>query len=293
MITTVIKTPGVPKPPKPTVVKPPSQPKPPGPPKPPKVATAGLSLLGASALTKPPKRTATGPGSALLNGARSLTQAPAQAPPVAPQVAPAPAPVPTGTTGTAGTAGNELDAAYYNNVAANNVKVGNSINSINLGIGQQQGALQATLNQLVYQQPRDQLALEERANAGGGLYSSVYNQNLGNLNFKYATNQSNAQTKYNNYYNTAEGRINALLDAQKAYDSAQALASTGRLAAAAASNPAEAAPPAPPQAPTPASPPAPTATMAPKGGGKGGKGKATGVGSALLNLAKNLSKGKK
>jgi hypothetical protein len=169
--------------------------------------------------------------------------------------------------------------------------VGNSINSINLGIGQQQGALQATLNQLAYQQPRDQLALEERANAGGGLYSSVYNQNLGNLNFKYATNQNNAQTKYNNYYNTAEGRINALLDAQKAYDSAQALASTGRLAAAAAANPAEAAPP---QAPTPASPPAPTATMAPsRGGGKGGKGKATGPGSALLNLAKNLSKGKK
>ena len=46
-------------------------------------------------------------------------------------------------------------------------------------------------------------------------------------------------------------------------------------------------------APLPQTPPAPTATMAPKGGGKGGKGKATGVGSALLNLAKNLSKGKK
>lgn len=234
---TVIKTVSAPKPPKAPIPK--GNAKPPVPPKPPAIAGAGKSVLGAPKLSNPSAGYA---GSSVLNLGSQLQKPakPAATAPAAPAgPAPAPAPVPAPSTGgTASTAGNELDSTYYLNVAANDFKVNNAINSINLGISQAKNSLQTTLAQLAYQQPRDQLALEQKANAGGGLYSSVYDQNLGNLNYQYAGRQAAANTKYTNYYDTAQGKISGLKGSQALYDNGQAFNSAQRSTAAAQNNPA-------------------------------------------------------
>ena len=63
-----------------------------------------------------------------------------------------------------------LDASYFGNVAANQFKTNNQINSLNLNSALASQAMQAALAQLAYQQPKDELKLEQNANRGGGLY---------------------------------------------------------------------------------------------------------------------------
>jgi hypothetical protein len=181
-----------------------------------------------------------------------------------------------------------LDSTYYGNVGDFLFKTGNEINADHLKQTNLDTALQNAIGQFNYQQPRDSLALEQRANAGGGLYSSVYDQNLGNLTHSYTDRRTAAQTSHDQQYQSLAAAIAALQGSIPLYEQGQADASGQRATLAAENNPALGAPaPAPaPAAPAPA-PGAPAATQ-----GKG-KGKATGVGSSLLNLAGLLSKGKR
>jgi hypothetical protein len=83
-----------------------------------------------------------------------------------------------------------LDSTYFGNLAANQLKVGGQINTLTATGQNDTTALQSALAALAYQQPRDQLKLEQGANNTGALYSSVYDQNLGNLNNTYLTKQA-------------------------------------------------------------------------------------------------------
>ena len=105
-----------------------------------------------------------------------------------------PTPTPGGGGGTQ--TPSPLDATYYQNVADNLFKVNSQVNALNLQGSQDTTALQSALAQLAYQQPRSQLALEQGANRNGSLYSSVYDQNLGNLNYQFAGKQGAAENTY-------------------------------------------------------------------------------------------------
>src|SRR5438309_8975657 len=74
-----------------------------------------------------------------------------------------------------------FDSTYYANVAANQFKVGNQVNALNLQGTQNDTALQTALGQLAYQQPRDSLRLEEAANRNGGLFSQSYDAQQADL----------------------------------------------------------------------------------------------------------------
>jgi hypothetical protein len=131
-----------------------------------------------------------------------------------------------------------LDSTYYNNIAENQLKTGNSINSLNAQSQNYGTALQNTLAQLAYQQPRDQLATEEAANRRGALYSSVEGQQQGDLLNKYQTRQSNA-TQANAQHQAAIGsQIAALQQGVPLYEAGQYDASIARAVKAALANPA-------------------------------------------------------
>lgn len=282
---------------------------------------AGINTLigfakgpGLAAGKPAPKPAAKGPGSALLGLAGNLTKQPA-APAVSgyfnaqgtptfynavtqPQTQQAiqsslqaqqpAAGASAQPTGAASAAGSPLDSTYYNQVADYLNKTGNSIAADQAKIGNYDTSLQTTLGNLAYQQPRDALALMQKANANGGLFSSVYGQNQGNLQHAYAEKQTAAQQSHDQNVNaltTEIGQLQASEDPNSPTMLGYALASGQRAATAAGNNPAlgQNAPAAPAPAAAATSSTAKPAT----------KGKATGVGSALLNLAKNLERGKK
>ena len=247
------------------------------PPKPPTIAAAGTGLLKGITPPKPPKVTlAAGlsqAGSALTNP--SLTSG-LSANAAATGAGNAPSPATT-------TGGTDLDSTYYNNIANYLFKTNNSINADQAAQTNDQVALQGALGQLAYAQPRDQLALEQKANAGGGLFSSVYGQNLGNLNQKFLTEQNADTTKYNGDIQALAAKIAALQGSIPLYNSSEAEASATRAAALAAKNPAAGEPaPAPAAAAAPAAAPV---TLSPTLNQLGGALAAPGV-------AQQLAKGK-
>ena len=238
----------------------------PAPPKPAGVGKAGTAVLGAGTLSKPSVGTA---GSALLGGANKLTQ------PQTPATAtPAPA------AGGGGSSGSPLDATYFQNIADNAFKVNNQINALNLTGSNDQTALQTALAALAYQQPRDQLALEQKANQGGGLYSSVENMNQANLVHSYATKQTADQTNYQNAIAKIASQIAGLQGGIPIYNQGQALASGQRAAVQAQNNPGLAAPPAPPAVP---------AAKPPAAKGKAPKPSVGAAGGALSNRQKLIN----
>lgn len=197
-------------------------PKPPSSPKPAGARTTAQGLRGVGTA-----------GRALLGAANYLTAPHVQAPAnptgggAAGGGAAAPQPQPSG-----------LDATYFGNVAANQFRVGQQINADTLRQAQDRTALQNALAQLAYQQPRAELALEQKANLGGSLYSSVYNQHLGDLVNQFAQRQSADTTRYQGDIDRLALAISGLQGSVPVYDAQQALASTQRAAAAAQANPA-------------------------------------------------------
>lgn len=135
-----------------------------------------------------------------------------------------------------------LDATYYDNLAANNLKVGNTIAGLNTQIGDLGVGLQSALAQLAYQQPRDQLALEEKANQRGALYSSGYDQQLGDLNNTYLTKQSGLTTTEAQKVGALQAQIAGLQQGVPIYQAQQYDAAVLRAAKLAAANPALGAP---------------------------------------------------
>lgn len=173
-------------------------------------------------------------------------QFPTAAPQVAPQtIPPAPSTTPKPT-------GSPLDATYYANLAANQLKVGNQIAADNAQIGNLGVSLQSALAQLAYQQPRDQLALEQKANARGALYSSGYDQQLGDLNNTYLTKQTGDTADEAQKVGVLQTDISNLQAGIPIYNSQQYAAAVARAAKLAATNPALGAP----------LPPTPTASAA-------------------------------
>lgn len=218
-----------------------SLPKPPAPPKPPGLVASQLhadQALAQNVQNQNVQRQST------LPGARPATSLPAAAPKPA-------APRPNTQT-----QGSPLDATYYNNVADNLFKVQNSINALGLQRNAASTSLQNTLAQLRYAQPRADLALEQKFNNAGGLYSSAENQGIGNLNYTYLGKEGAAQSKYDSTANTIAAKIAALQGSIQPYNNAQAIAAAARQAKLAQT----AAPP-PPNAASPAA--APTAARAP------------------------------
>jgi len=137
--------------------------------------------------------------------------------PTAPAPQPAPQPSP-------------LDSTYFGNVAANEFKVNNEVNALN-----QQGAyarndLQTALQKLAYQQPRDALKLEQGANSRGALYSTGYNQQLGDLENKYGNQQETLNQNYTRAEAAREAKIEGLQGSIPLYQVQQYNDAVGRAA---------------------------------------------------------------
>jgi hypothetical protein len=251
----------------------------PAPPKPPSII--GQAMIGHPSWFpgSTPKPTNSGigtAGSAVANSAANLTQ----------PTTPASTPGAASPSATAATGGSPLDSTYYQNVADNTFKVQNAINALNLTGTNDQTALQTALAALAYQQPRDQLALEQKANQSGGLYSSVENMNQANLVHSYATKQTADQTTYQNDLAKIAAQIAADQGGIPVYNANQALLSGARAATLAQNNPGLAAP---------AVPPAPAAGAAGKATAKPVKPNINVAGKALSNrqqLINELSKKK-
>lgn len=173
----------------------------------------------------------------------------------------APAPTPPKASGTTTTpAQSPLDSTYYQQVAANQFKLNNQINSLGAQSQNDTTALQNALAQLAYQQPRDSLKLEQAANNRGALYSSPYTQDLGNLNNTYQTRQS-ADVQANAQKQAAiQAQIAALQQGEPIAEAGFYDDAVARAAKAAAANPATGQPTVP--SPTP---PKPTRPSVPKG----------------------------
>jgi hypothetical protein len=131
-----------------------------------------------------------------------------------------------------------LDATAAANIAQNQFNVNNKINGLNSQSGADTLALQNALAQLGYQQPRDQLKLEQGANSRGALYSSVYNQNLGDLNKGFLDKQNAATTSNDQQQSSIQSQIQALLGGVPIYNQGQEAAAAQRAIAAAQANPA-------------------------------------------------------
>jgi hypothetical protein len=151
-----------------------------------------------------------------------------------------------------------LDSTYYNNLAENQLKVNNSLNSLSSASQNNNTALQNALGQLAYQQPRDQLNLEEAANRRGALYSSVEGQQQGDLLNKYQTKQSGLTAANGQKQAAIAAQIQALQSGEKLYETGQYDAAVARAVKAALANPATG------QTPisTPAAPSVPTTSPA-------------------------------
>lgn len=182
-------------------------------------------------------------------------------------------PTHTGTTGsTTGTAGSSsgalppLDAQSAANIANYLFKANQSTQNL----AQQEANLttgyQAQQAQLAHQQPLDELRLMTGANARGGLDSSAYGQQLGNLNYSYLGRQGANTANYNAKYGSLASKMADIAAGIPIYEGGQAEAAAGRESALAAKNPASGTPP--------TQPPAGSSSK----GGKGSKGAGRGHG---------------
>jgi len=150
-----------------------------------------------------------------------------------------------------------LDSTYYQNIAANQFKVNNQINSLTAQGQNANTSLQSALAQLAYQQPRDQLKAEQAMNARGGLYSSVEGQNQGNIVNQYQTRQSGLTQANAQKQAAISSEIKGLQEGEPIYDAGQYDAAVARAVKAALANPATGqAPISTPAPPSVAPPPA-------------------------------------
>lgn len=196
----------------------------------------GLGRFGGQSVLKAPKppqgtsmRFGGGPRQ-IGAGQRTLgAQGPGAAPPSL-------ATAPSQGQGAPGASG--LDSTYYANTAQNAFNVGNQVNAINLRDAIAGTNLESALGQLAFTQPRDELKLEQGANQRGALYSSVYSQNLGDLNKGYADKQAGLQNAYASQLAQDASQIEALQGGIPLYNDQQAAGSASRASALAARNPA-------------------------------------------------------
>jgi hypothetical protein len=132
-----------------------------------------------------------------------------------------------------------LDATYYGNVAANQFGVNNKLGALGQQSAASNLALQKTLGDLAYQEPRRQLALEQVANQRGGLYSSAYNlQQRPDLTTQFANQRTAAATADTARQTSIAQQQQALEGGIPIYNQQQALASVARQIAAVQANPA-------------------------------------------------------
>lgn len=200
---------------------------------------------GPAAAPRPARPAVPAPGASLTglrapgqgSGFMGLTAA--ARPRVSPTQSAAPTTTATPTSGGTSTGpSSPLDATYYANLAANQLKVGNQINGLTAQSQNANTALQAALGQLAYQQPRDQLRVEEAANNRGALYSSVEAQQQGNLLNQYQTKQSGLTSGNAEKQAAIAAQIAALQQGQPLYADQQYDDAVARAIKAAASNPA-------------------------------------------------------
>lgn len=204
-------------------------------PKPPAVPKPSKGAIGGT-LTFPTPTTTLKP-SVPQKGSAIFPASPGGA--IPPQTTPAAAGTGSAaSSGSGSTAASPLDSTYFDNIAANNFKVGNQINSLTSQGQNLNTNLTNALAQLAYQQPRDNLKLEQNANKAGALYSSVYDQNLGNLNNTYQTKQSGLVDTNAQKQAQLSSEIGGLQQGIPIYNSAQYDDAVARAAKAAATNPA-------------------------------------------------------
>lgn len=196
--------------------------------------TGGFRLAGAPPYTAPKPSIPTNSPIQFSN--------PFQTTPRVPQVSPQTA---ASTVG-GGASPAPLDATALANIAAYINKTNNSMAGLGVTQAADQGRYQSSYDALKQQNPLADLKLMTGANDRGGLYSSAYGQQLGNLNQQY-------QTKEGDLYSGLQGQLQAIASRMAgyqssipAYESQQATASAQRLAALAANAPG-------PPAPLPAS----------------------------------------
>lgn len=143
----------------------------------------------------------------------------------------APGTAPGAASGAPG--GPYADSTALANIGTNTYNVNQQVGGIQLRDAQAAVALQQALAKLAYQQPRDALSLEQNANRGGGLYSSVESLNQGNLAHRYLDANTSAQTGYSNQMQGDAARIAGLQGGIPIYNAGQyaAAAQRGSLAA--------------------------------------------------------------
>jgi hypothetical protein len=201
------------------------------------------------------------PGTGGLAAPQTQTkQSSPQQPGLSPSAPAAPAPSPTPATQSGAGSSSPLDSTYFNNLAANQFKVNNQLNQLSATSQNDNTALKSALDQLAYQQPRDSLKLEQGANRAGGLYSSVYDQNLGNLQNSYLTRQSAATQSNAQKQAAIQSQIAGIQGGVPIYNNEQYDAAVGRAIKNAANNPATGQAPAVSSTPT-APAPAPAASV--------------------------------
>jgi hypothetical protein len=199
------------------------------------------------------------------------------APPGSPGAAPPPGSGGGGPPGAAPPSGPPLDSTYYLNVGQSQFGMNQKINALNQQGGYATEDLQSALAKLSYAQPRAELAQEQAANRQGGLYSSVYNQNLANMNYNYLGQKGGLQQGYDRGVAQRASDVAGLRGGENLYEIGQAYDSTQRATNAAAANPAIGL--APPAAPGAA-------------GGKSGSGGTTGKGGKGATGGKGAKGGK-
>lgn len=131
-----------------------------------------------------------------------------------------------------------IDATAASNIATHTFNTNNQINADQAQITNLGTNLANALAALAYQQPRDELGLEQGANARGALYSTAYNQNLGDLIHKYATQQNNLTTTEGQNVGALNAAISALQGSIPLYNNNQYALAAGRLIQQAQNNPA-------------------------------------------------------
>lgn len=137
----------------------------------------------------------------------------------------------------ASSGGPYVDSTALGNIGQNTYDVNQRIGGIQLRDAQAGVALQQALAKLAYQQPRDALSLEQGANRGGSLYSSVYGQNQGDLQTRYANANTSAQTGYSNQMQGDAAQITGLQGGIPIYNAGQYAAAAQRGSVAAQKDP--------------------------------------------------------
>ena len=184
------------------------------------------------------------PGPIKQTGAVQFHGGPVKAPPGAfatPGASPAGGP----TSSNGSPAAPTLDATAIANMAENQFKANQAIANLQQQQTSASTALQQQLAALHQQQPLSDLRLMTGANARGGLLTSAYGQQLGNLNQTFADKQLADQSAYGDKSAQIANAITGLQQGVPIYDAQQAAAAAERASNTAAKSPASTLPTAP------------------------------------------------